>query len=48
MKDVMYCVVHLLSWIRLFVTPWIVAHQASLHCPSPSPGAYSNSCPLSR
>ena len=25
--------------------PWTAAHQAS--CPSPTPGAYSNSCPLS-
>ena len=29
----------------LFVTPWTAAHQASL---SITPGAYSNSCPLSR
>ena len=26
-------------------TPWTAAHQAS--CPSPTPGAYSDSCPLS-
>ena len=39
-------VVQLLSCVRLFVTPWTAAHQAS--CPSPSPEAYSNSCPLSQ
>ena len=31
--------------VWLFVTPWTAAHQAS--CPSPTPGAYSNSCPFS-
>ena len=36
-------VVQSLSRVRLFVTPWTVAHQAS-----PSPGACSNSCPLSQ
>ena len=35
-----------LSRVRLFVTPWTAARQASL--PSPPPGACSNSCPLSR
>ena len=30
------------SVVSDFVTPWIAA------CPSPAPGAYSNSCPLSR
>ena len=34
-----------LSHVRLFATPWIAAHQASL---SPTPRAYSNSCPLSQ
>ena len=34
------------SHVRLFATPWTAAHQASLL--SPAPGAYSNSCPLSR
>ena len=29
-----------------FVTPWTAAHQAST--PSPTPRAYSNSCPLSQ
>ena len=35
-------VVHLLSHVWLFATPWTAAHQASL-----SPGVCSNSCPLS-
>ena len=35
-----------LSCVPLFVTPWIVAHR--LPCPSPSPGASWNSCPLSQ
>ena len=35
-----------LSHVRLFVTPWTAAHQAP--CPSPTPGVYPNSCPLSR
>ena len=35
----------LLSCVRLFATPWIAACQA---CPSPTPGVYSNSCPLSQ
>ena len=34
------------SHVRLFVTPWTAADQASL--PSPTPGAFSNSCPSSR
>ena len=32
------------SHVRLFETPW----TARLPCPSPSPGACSNLCPLSR
>ena len=36
-------VVQSLSRVQLFATPWI----AWLPCPSPSPGACSNSCPLS-
>ena len=32
-----------LSRVQLFVTPWTVAW---LPCPSPTPRAYSNSCPL--
>ena len=39
-------VVQSLSHVWLSATPWTAAHQAS-H-PSPSPGACSNSCPLSR
>ena len=35
-----------LSSVRLFVTPWTAAYQASLT--SLSPGVYSNSCPYSR
>ena len=38
--------VQLLSCIWLFATPWTAAHQ--LPCPSPTPGVYSNSCPLSQ
>ena len=35
-----------LSRVRLFATPWIAAHQASL--PSPVPGVHSDSRPLSQ
>ena len=35
----------LLSHVRLFATPWTAACQAS--CPSLSPGACSDTCPLS-
>ena len=42
-----YVVVQSLSHVWLFVTPWTAAHQA-YSCPSPSPGACSNSCPLSQ
>ena len=42
----MYSVVQSFSCVRLFVTPWTAAHQAS--CPSPSSGVCSNSRPLSR
>ena len=38
--------VQLLSRVRHFVTPWTAACQASLS--SPTPGACSNSCPLSQ
>ena len=41
-----------LSHVRLFATPWIAAHQASLSitnsrppCPSPTPGVHSDSHP---
>ena len=39
-----FCSIHL-SHVRLFATPW-TAHT-SLPCPSPTPEAYSNSCPSS-
>ena len=35
-----------LSYVRLFVTTWSAGCQTS--CPSPTPRAYSNSCPLSQ
>ena len=38
--------VQLLSRVPPFITPWITAHQASL--PSPTLGAFWNSCALSR
>ena len=38
--------VQLLSGVWFFATPWTTARQASLS--SPTPRAYSNSCPLSR
>ena len=42
--------VQLLSRVWLFAAPWTAARQASLSirvgkAPSPTPGAYSNSCP---
>ena len=37
--------VQLLCHVWLFTTPWTAA--PTLPCPSPSPGACSNSCPLS-
>ena len=33
-----------LSRVRLFATPWTSARRTS--CSSPTPGVYSNSCPL--
>ena len=37
-----------LSHVRFFATQWSAAHQAFLsRRPSPTPGRYSNSCPLS-
>ena len=38
--------VPLLSSVQLFATPWTA--YARLPCPSPTPGACSNSCPLSQ
>ena len=50
LNSLLYCSplssVQLLSRVRLFVTPW--TEPARLPCPSPTPGACSNSCPLSR
>ena len=40
-KDKYHSSVQSLCHVRLFVTPWTAA------CPSPTPGAYSNSCPSS-
>ena len=40
-----FTVVQLLSHVHLFATPWTAAPWG---CPSPSPRACSNSCPLSR
>ena len=37
--------VQLLSYVRLFATPWTTACQASLS--TPTPGDYPNPCPLS-
>ena len=42
----MFSSVQSLSHVRLFATPWTVARQA--HCPSPTPGVYPNSWPLSQ
>ena len=41
----MFASVQLFSCVWLFETPWTAAR--SLPCPSPTPGAYSNSCPSS-
>ena len=42
---VQFSSVQSLGHVRLFVTPWTAARQTP--CPSPTPGVYSNSCPLS-
>ena len=45
-REAWYCqwfIVHSLSCVQLFATPWTAALQASLF-----PRAYSNSCPLSQ
>ena len=44
----LYCcfIIQLLSCIRLFVTPWTAACQAS--CPSPLPGVHPSWCPLNQ
>ena len=36
--------VHLLNCVQHFATPWHIRPP----CPSPTPGAYSNSCPLNQ
>ena len=41
-----HTVVHLLSCVWIFATPWTTA--CHLPCPSPTPGVCSNSCPLSQ
>ena len=45
-RDIVVVVVKSLCHVRLFVTLWIIAHQASLS--SLSPWVCSNSCPLSQ
>ena len=55
-QELLFVAVHLLSCVRLIVTPWTMAcqaslSQASLHgmpCPSLSPGVCPNSCSLSQ
>ena len=44
-KSVQFSSVQLISRVRLFVTPWTAAHQASL---SPTPRVYPDSSPLSQ
>ena len=44
-SDISQLVVQSLSCVQFFVTTWTAAQ---LSCPSPTPGACSNSCPLSR
>ena len=39
--------VQALSCVQVFATPWTATHQRP-PCPSPAPGVYPNSCPLSR
>ena len=45
-SDEEFSIVHSLSRVQLFVTPWITARQDSLSIQTPR--VYSNSCPLSR
>ena len=49
LQDTLWLIVTLLLLfshsVQLFTAPWTAACQAS--CPSPTPKAYSNSCPLS-
>ena len=46
LEGIQFSSVQSLSCIQLFATPWTAAHRPP--CPSPTPGDYSNSCPLSR
>ena len=41
LENTMKSSVQLLNRVQIFVTPWTAARQ--LPCPSPTPGAYSNS-----
>ena len=45
-SKVHFIVIQWLSHVWLFATPWTASYQDS--CPSPSPRACSNSCPLSQ
>ena len=45
-SQLIHCVVQSLSCVQLFSTPWTAAHQVP--CPSLSPRACSNSCPLNQ
>ena len=45
LPSVQFCSVHLLSRVRLFVTPWTAAHQASLSITTAR--VHPNSCPSS-
>ena len=46
LNAVLFSSVQLLSHVWLFATPWTATHRPP--CPSATPGAYPNSCPLSR
>ena len=46
MHSVQFSSVQSLSRVWLFATPWTAAHRPP--CPSPTPGVYPNSCPLSQ
>ena len=45
-KSLQFSSVQSFSRVRFFATPWTAAARPP--CPSPTPGVYSNSCPLSR
>ena len=46
-NSIQFSSVQSLSHVQLFATPWTAQH-ARPPCPSPTPGIYSNSCPLSQ